>query len=183
VGGVSGDTGNQWSYAGWSLLIIYSSAETEGHQLYLYDTFMYAHNDTNIDFDDDGEPGGAITGFVVPDQIAGELYSAQLTVFVGEGDSVWYPDSLLFNGVALSNAVSPWNNVWNSQSPGMSIDGVDIDTFSITWASGLLESGDTSAQLDLPTVDDSWNLVYIILSLRSETVTGSTTHYIIHSSS
>ncbi|MFH1448945.1 MAG: hypothetical protein ABIG09_00805 [bacterium] len=61
----------------------------------------------------------------------------------------------------------------------MSYDGVDIDTFYITWASGLLESGDTTAQLDLPS-QEAWNLVYIILSLRSETVTGGTVHYVIH---
>ena len=62
----------------------------------------------------------------------------------------------------------------------MSEDGVDIDTFYVTWASGLLEPGDSSAQLDLITGVDSWNLVYIILSLRSETTTGGTVHYIIH---
>jgi len=183
VGGVDGDTGNQWSYAGWSLLIIYSSAETEGHQLYLYDTFMYAHNDTNIDFDGDGEAGGTITGFIVPEPIGGEEVdgnAAKITVFVGEGDSVWQGDSLYFNGVSLYNGQNPWNNVWNSRSYGMSEDGVDIDTFEIKWSAGLLDPGDTSAQLDLPTGVDSWNLVYIILLLRSETVTGGTTHYVIN---
>ena len=182
VGGVDGDTGNQWSYAGWSLVIIYSSAETKGHQLYLYDKFMYAHNDTNIDFDGDGEAGGTITGFIVPEPIGGEEVdgnAAKITVFVGEGDSVWWGDSLYFNDVALYNAQNPWNNVWNSRSYGMSEDGVDIDTFEIKWSAGLLDPGDTSAQLDLPTGVDSWNLIYIILLLRSETVTGGTTHYVI----
>ena len=186
VGNVDGDTGNQWSYAGWSLLIVYSSVETEGHQLYIYDDFIYAHNDSDIDFDGDGQAGGNITGFIVPEPIGGEEVAgnaAKLTVFVGEGDSVWWGDSLYFNGVPLSNGKNPWNNVWNSKSYGMTVDGVDIDTFEIKWSDGLLDPGDTSAQLKLPTGDDSWNLVYIILSLRSETVTGGTTHYVIHSSS
>ncbi|HEY41955.1 MAG TPA: hypothetical protein G4O18_08915 [Dehalococcoidia bacterium] len=186
VGGVDGDTGNDWSYAGWSLLIVYSSVETEGHQLYLYDDFIYAHNASNIDFDGDGEAGGNITGFIVPEPIGGEEVdgnAAKMTIFVGEGDYVWWGDSLYFNGVPLSNGQNPWNNVWNSRSYGMSEDGVDIDTFEIKWSDGLLEPGDTSAQLELPTGVDSWNLVYIILSLRSETVTGGTTHYVIRSSS
>ena len=63
---------------------------------------------------------------------------------------------------------------------GMSEDGVDIDTFYVTWASGLLDPGDSTAQLDMPTTTDNWNLIYIILSLRSETVTGGTTPYVIH---
>ena len=60
------------------------------------------------------------------------------------------------------------------------MDGMDIDTFYVTWASGLLEPGASTAQLDMPTDTDNWNLIYIILSLRSETVTGGTTHYVIH---
>lgn len=187
VGSVDADTGDDWSYAGWSLIIIYSSSETYGQQLYLYDDFIYspegtAENPYNIDFDGDGQPGGIITGFVVPEPIAGEENAAKLTCFVGEGDNCWVNDSIKFNDTYLSNSESPWDNVWNSQSPEMSEDGVDIDTFDITWVSGLLEPGDSSAQLDLPTVVDSWNLVYIILALRSETVTGGTTHYVILSS-
>ena len=62
----------------------------------------------------------------------------------------------------------------------MSEPGVDIDTFYVTWASGLLNADDTEAHIDLPSQTDNWNLVYIILSLRSETVTGSTVHYVIY---
>jgi hypothetical protein len=179
AGDVLGDTGNDWSYAAWSLIIIYSSAETQGHQLYLYDKFFYADENTNIDFDKDGQPGGHISGFIVPDRIGSEVNAAKLTVCVGEGDECYEDDSLIFNGTYLSNAQSPWDNVWNSKSPGVSNDGIDIDTFDITWASGLLEEGDTSAQIDLPTQIDSWNLVYIILSFRSETTTGGALSYLI----
>ena len=182
VGNVDGDTGNQWSYAGWSLIIIYSSSDTYGQQLYLYDDFIYSGMDQNIDFDGDGQPGGIITGFIVPEPLGGEVNAAKLTCFVGEGDDCWHPDSLEFNYTELWDGEGDVDNIWDSQSLGMSEDGVDIDTCNITWASGLLEPGDSSAQLDLPTTDDSWNLVYIILALRSETVTGGTTHYVILSS-
>jgi hypothetical protein len=59
----------------------------------------------------------------------------------------------------------------------MSADGVDIDTFSVTWASGALASGDTTAHVDLYSYVDIWNLVYIILSFRSETTPGGTIAY------
>jgi len=179
VGGVAGSTGAEWSYAGWSLIIVYTSADTYGHHLFLYDDFCFAGHDTNIDFDGDGEDGGFLTGFIVPDPILGEVKAAGLTVFIGEGDQCYSGDSIRFNGGVLSNSVSPWNNVWNGTSPGLSADGVDIDTFDITWASGLLAAGDTEAQIDLPTFIDNWNLVYIIISFRSEATSGKSLSYLI----
>lgn len=181
VGGVDADddTGSEWAYAGWSLFIIYSSPETAGHQLYLYDTFAFNHGNENLDFDDDGMPGGDIKGFLIPEPIPGEENAATLTVFIGEGDACYDGDYLRFNGTNLSDGAGDLDDVWDSRSIGMSEDGVDIDTFYVTWASGLLEPGDTTAQLDLPSDTDNWNLIYIILSMRSETVTGGTVHYVI----
>lgn len=180
VGNVTGDTGDNWSYAGWSLIIIYTSTQTAGHQLYLYDNFIYADHDSNVDFDGDGQPGGDISGFLVPEPIAGEVNAARLTAFIGEGDDCWVGESILFNGATLSNALSPWNNVWNSRSPGLTADGVDIDTFDITWESGLLVPRDASAHIDLPTDIDIWNVVYVIIAFRSETTTGGSLSYLIH---
>jgi len=185
VGGVDGDTGNEWSYAAWSLIIIYSSPETHGHQLYLYDDFIYSGMNCNVDFDGDGEEGGTISGFLVPEPIrdpdTGEIIeenAAKLTCFVGEGDDYYNDDYLKFNGTRLSDGKTKWD-VWNSWSLGMSEDGIDIDTFYVTWASDLLKPEDTSAQVDLPTETDSWNLVYIILSFRSATTTGGTMTYLV----
>ncbi len=179
VGEVNGDTGDEWSYAAWSLIIIYSSAQTERRQLYLYDDFIYSGMDQNVDFDGDGMPGGIITHFLAPDPVEGETEAARLTCFVGEGDDYYNGDSILVNGNYLSNAASPWNDVWNSASPELTEDGIDIDTFEISWASGIIEPGDTSAQVDLPTETDSWNLVYIILCFRSEINTGGTISYLV----
>jgi hypothetical protein len=201
VGNVTAVTGNNWSYAGWSLVIIYTSPDTLGHQLFLYDKYQYANHNTDIDFDDDGVAGGTISGFIVPPQIPGETVAASLTCFVGEGDDCWTGDFLAFNApisykshpqdipnnyklwdgiTTTSNSSSSPNNVWNSKSIGLTSDGVDIDTFNITWASGLLHSGDTTAQIDLPTQVDVWNLVYIIISFRSSTNTGNGLSYLIH---
>jgi len=179
VGSVDADTGDYWSYAGWSLIIVYSSPETAGHQLYLFDTFAFSGGDENLDFDGDGEDGGDISGFVVPEPIEGEVNAAKLTCFVGEGDSNYDGDYMVFNYTNLSDGAGDMDDVWDSESIGMSEPGVDIDTFYVTWASGLLEADDTEAHIDLPTETDNWNLIYIILSLRSETVTGGTVHYVI----
>lgn len=168
---------HDWCYAGWSLIIVYSSSETRGHQLYLYDNFAYAEEHSNVDFDDDGNPGGNITGFLAPATITEEEYAAHLTCFVGEGDDNYKNDNIELNGVQLFNDESPANNVWNEKSPGVSIEGIDIDTFIVEYPT--IEPADTSARVDLPTKVDSWNLVYIILSFRSEIITGGTINYLI----
>jgi hypothetical protein len=195
VGDVQADTGEYRSYAGWSLIIIYSSPATAGHYLYFYDTLALNSGYTDLDFDHNGQPGGDITGFVVPKPIPSETTAATLTCFVGEGDNAYTGDFLAFNApeeyrsnpstipymYKLWDGTSPENknNVWNSKSIGMSQPGVDIDTFTITWANCLLEEGDITAHIDLYTEQDNWMLIYMVLSVRSETITSGTTHYVI----
>jgi len=155
------------SYAGWSLVIIYSSTDTKGHQLYLYDisnpNFKFKESyQSDMDFDGDGKVGGKISGFLVPQPVAGETIAAKLTCFIGEGDadsghsgdfiafnapsqytdtyshSLTIPDTYkLWDGVTCTgNTSTSPNNVWNSMSRGASASGVDIDTFYIPWQTG-----------------------------------------------
>ena len=179
VGDVDADIEDEWAYAGWSLIIIYTSPETEGHQLYLYDTFLYCNHNTNLDFDSDGEEGGLLSGFLVPNPIAGETNAATMTCFVAEGDDYYNGDFIALNDTKLWDGTEgeSLNDVWNGQSIGMTADGVDVDTFYITWASGLLETGDSSTQIDIETDTDIWNLVYIILAFRSEINTSDAISY------
>ena len=171
---------HHYCYAGWSLIIIYSSPEIRGHQLYLYDvqnpnfTFFEAWH-SNPDFDGDGEDGGFITGFLAPESIIDEAYAAHITVFAAEGDEGLTGDYIQVNSVNLSNSVSPVGNVWNSQSPGLTIPGVDIDTFTVEYPT--IEPGETQAFVDLPTGSDGFCIVYIILSFRSEVVAGGSIIY------
>ena len=203
VGGIyastprDGQPEDEWAYANWSLIIIYTSEATQGHQLYLFDNFIYSGQDTqdgvNVDFDGDGMPGGYISGFIVPDPVDGEVNAAKITAYIGEGD-VWYSgDYLAINGVPLwdgtatsGNSKSSPNNVFNSTSLGLgTYDGIDIDTLGIdppngqyiTWASNILKPGDTSAQIDMVTHTDVWNVIYIILSFRSKTTIGGILSY------
>jgi len=111
-----------------------------------------------------------------------------MTCYVGEGDSWYSGDYIAMNGTKLwdgttagGNSKSNPTNVFNSTSMGASTyDGIDIDTLGIdptngqyiTWASNILLPGDTSAQVDIITYIDVWNVVYMILSFRSVTTTG-----------
>ncbi|MEE8419497.1 MAG: hypothetical protein V3S02_05235, partial [Dehalococcoidales bacterium] len=49
--GVAGDTGKQQSYAGWSMIIIYSNPDEEIHQFFLYDNFLYSGVESSHTFD------------------------------------------------------------------------------------------------------------------------------------
>jgi hypothetical protein len=215
-----GDTNNVLSYAGWSLIIIYTSPSTQGHQLYLYDDFLFMEpleNRGDLDFDGNGDPGGTISGFIVPDPVPGEEDAVKMTCFVGEGDECWSGDFLAFGAPAhyrtdthspndpqygIPDSYKLWDgtnsgvsgqhsdlhllndryhhyNVWNGKSSGMSASGVDIDTFTVPWSSEKMRPGDTSANIDICSAIERWNLVYIILSFRSTTSTGGLLDYII----
>jgi hypothetical protein len=192
VGDVDGSTGNYLSHCGWSMILIYASPTTAGHYLYLRDFFADNPGSTNLDFDGDGTAGGDITNFVVPEPIRNkqgdiiESTAARITSFVGEGDSNYSGDTLEITGqqsgasLYLSNSASPWNNVWNGASPGMSYPGIDVDTFEIDWDDGILQPGDTTLHLDMDSGTDAWTFIYLIMSVRSETLTSGTTHYVIN---
>jgi hypothetical protein len=160
VGDVEGTLDSQWSYAGWSLVIIYYSPETQRHYLYMSDIeeFRYiAPNGPGISF--------PISGFLVPDPISGETTAATITCFLGDGDDYYSGDFIAINapegleGPEIPNSYKLWdrvtlyaeygwpqprmdnlefspNNVWNgrsAESGGSFIDGVDIDTFYVPW--------------------------------------------------
>jgi hypothetical protein len=198
---VMADTRNGYSlseiaFANWSLIVVYTSPETAGHYIYIRDDNFCSHTsgDTSaLDFDQDGIPGGQITGFKIPNPITDahgtilETVAAKLTCFVVEGDSWYYDDYFRVTGEQsglskyLSNARSPYDNVWNDRSyPGTISDGVDIDTFELKWDDGILTPGDKNLEVDLYSNTDAWNLVYFIISIRSETVTTGTSHYMIY---
>ncbi len=198
VGNALADINSNLSFAGWSLIIIYTSPETAGHYLYLRDTDFTFHTGTgeSLDFDNDGTEGGYITNFVIPEPITDkfgqviETVAAKMTCFVAEGDDKWTGDYIEITGeqsgqsMKLSNDQSPETNVWNGKFPplGSTWDGVDIDTFEILWDDNILTPGDSMLEIDMFSPQDAWNLVYIIVSIRSETVTGGTSHYIIDGS-
>jgi hypothetical protein len=196
VDSISADANNNFSFAGWSLIIVYASPDTAGHYIYIRDdNFAFHPGDDeflSLDFDEDGNPGGDITNFVVPEPITDqygvitETVAAKVTCFVAEGDS-FGTSSIEITGEAsgltkeLWNPSSPDPDVWNGESyPGTYNEGVDIDTFELLWADNILTPDDTVLHVDMFSYNDAWNLVYFIISVRSETVTGGTSHYVIY---
>lgn len=157
----------EYAYAGWSLILIYVSPETEGHQLYLYDDFTFVGNTESLQL--------SVSGFLTPDDPTG----SRLTCFVGEGDFRYTGDYIKVNNFALSDAINPANNVWNSYSNTLdnpSVNGIDLDTFDI---SSYLDAGDTSATIELGTDIEIYNSIYVILSFRSDSIVGGTVTYLI----
>jgi hypothetical protein len=205
VDDVSADTTHEGSpshlaHAGWSLIVVYASPDTAGHYIYIRDDnfAFYPGDGSFLDFDEDGTPGGQITNFVIPEPILDEFggfkypVAAQLTCFITEGDVVWGDDwgewdKITIRGQQsglskeLSNDQSPADNVWNGLSyPGTYDEGVDIDTFEVLWADNILTPDDDVVYVDIESSPDAWNLVYFIISIRSETTTGGTSHYVIY---
>jgi hypothetical protein len=80
----------------------------------------------------------------------------------------------------LWNTYSPSPDVFNGRSYDSNIsEGVDIDSFEVKWNDGILTPKDNKLYVDMYSYNDAWNLVYFIISIRSETVTSGTTHYVI----
>jgi len=169
----------QWTYAGWSLVIIYTSPDTLGHQLYLFDlrndNFRYVGLDTTLTF--------PISGFISPPSTAG----SHLTYFVGEGDNHYSGDFMTVNTFTLPRtgdpyeipSVNPQNNIFNSYSNSLDdpyLNGIDIDTFDI---STCVSPGSTTATVVLDNGSEIYDLIYIILSFRSEATTSGAFSYII----
>jgi hypothetical protein len=163
------DTEYQWAYAGWSLIIFYRSPALIQRQLYLYDNMVVVKYNV---FDD---VPVAIGGFLAPPVISGNDKS-HITYFVGEGDyqSIYTHSKVKVNSNWLSDPPgNPEEDVLNSYSSGLPItntDGVDIDTFVLP--QGCILPYATSATITLHTTEETYTLVYLVLSFRSELTTG-----------
>jgi hypothetical protein len=170
---------DNWAYAAWSIIIIYSSPSTSGHVLRIYDTFQYIGESKTIPI--------TFAGFSTP-PLSAETNAARYTHFVGEGDAA-YNESVTVKGLTgtvytLSDSDNPSNNVCNNQcrippitdtNPGPLIDGIDIDTFNIPKT--CIKPGDTEALVTFTTQTDSMNLIYMILSFRSMFTPGGISIY------
>ncbi len=201
VDGISADIRNpnnslsDFAFAGWSLIIVYACPESAGHYIYIRDDNFAFHPGTggNLDFDEDGDGGGTIRGFKIPNPITDEdgniieTVAARLTCFIVEGDDFLNDSSSITitgyqSGLSksLTNPSCEVNDVWNGRSyPGTFNEGVDVDTFELLWDDGILTPKDEELQVDLLSLNDAWNLVYFIISIRSETVTSGTPNYLI----
>lgn len=175
------------AHAGWSLVVVYTSPGSLGHQLYMYDIsnpnfHFFSGYDDDFDFDNDGLPGGIVSGFLVPNQIPGETLAGRVSVMVGEGDLNWLGDALKLNGISMNNSISSATNVWDGRSPNLgAVAGMDLDTFDVTWSSNILRARDVSVNVSIPTLGaptpDFYTMSYMILSFRSALTSGGSIAY------
>ena len=175
---------NQWANACWSIITLYTSPVTLAHQMYLFDTFRYWNSEDDVEF--------TLDGFLAPKGIADEDDAVRLTYFVGEGDQ-WYSngDNIYLNGTQLnpgnsvSGSAAPDDNAMNSSSDSGGVtgyppdDGIDLDTYSIDGSEGIIDPADTEATVRLTTGTDVWNLIYMILSFRSDNVGSGCLTYVV----
>jgi len=189
---------NQSANAGWSMVIIYTSAEVETHQIYLYDQLAYLWSCTGASAE------FTILGFEAPETGNRE---AKVGYFVAEGDPHISPDYFEFKGQHSSgyvylgdpNSTDPnyYKNVYNAystatgfvpselvgQAPG-TISGVDLDVYTQDRTgnslSNIVQPGDTQANILVYTARtssygecpgcDGIMLVYVVFSVRSTNV-------------
>jgi hypothetical protein len=181
-------TWSRSSNAGWSMIIIYSSAQKETHQIYLYRGCQHLFKQAPVEF--------TMTGFAVPNVPNNE---AKMTVFASEGDVNSTPAEYLgFKGqqdTAYNQLydVSNTADVFNSRSstggftpsiiltcgPTGEISGIDIDTYTTTKPTGgkllsdIVKPGDTSASIKVesPTSNgEGFEVIYVVFSVRSTAV-------------
>jgi hypothetical protein len=165
---------NEWANACWSIITLYTSPVTLAHQMYLFDTFRYWNSNDDVTF--------TIDGFLAPASVGSEDDAVKMTCFVGEGDSWYTGDNIYLNGHQLNTGASgsalASNNCMNSMSNSGGIagyppdDGIDLDTYSIDGSQHYIQPADSSATVRMKTGTDVWNLVYMILSFRSD-ITGN----------
>jgi hypothetical protein len=175
---------NEWANACWSIITLYTSPVTQAHQMYLFDTFRYWNSNDDVTF--------TLEGFLAPSGILDEEDAVRLTYFVGEGD-YWYNngDNIYLNSAQLNpsyinpSTCAPVNNAMNSVSNSGGTagyppdDGIDLDTYTIDGSTGIIRPADSSATVRLRTGTDVWNMVYMILSFRSDVIGTGLVSYIV----
>jgi uncharacterized repeat protein (TIGR01451 family)/MYXO-CTERM domain-containing protein len=158
-------------YIGWSMVVFYELDSDPPRNLTIFDGL-----DTIL------SQGPSVTvnlsGFLVP--VAG--FDAKLGVIAYEGDNSLTGDSMSFNGTALSNALNPVNNFFNSSRSklGVAVSNVgdlpqvtgaansmssfDLDVVNVT---PQLHQGDTSATITASTSQDFYLLGAFITSIST----------------
>ncbi len=155
---------------GWVLIVMYQLDTDPPRNLTLSDGFDLVQNNQDAQI--------TIDGFIVPN--AG--FDAKLGVVTYEGEFSNTGDALVFNGVALSDAVNPVNDFFNSSRSYLgtpvsvagdlpqltgeahSMSGIDIDVVDVA---SELSPGDTSATLAATSSIDRYLLGAFVTSIST----------------
>lgn len=162
------------AYSSWTLVVFYAKEGDELRNLALFDGF------TSVD---PGIPGQEkaevmLNGFLVPPG-----FTAKMTAFTYEGDSVYDGDNFTFNGQKLQDAQNPLENFFNGSRsylgqpvsgsqdvPKLSgvagtMAGFDLDTANVT---SLVKAGDISAKVGAASSYDIFLLGGFVTSITNK---------------
>ena len=142
-------------YAGWALVVAYEAPGLPARNLTVFDGYASVNS---------GESAvtGSINGFVTPPT---GTVNAKVGVVAYEGDLGFTGDSMSLDGNALSDAVNPSNNFFNSTISNLGtrvtaktpnyVNQLGFDA-KIVDASGFVPNGATGATFQLQTTNDQY---------------------------
>lgn len=161
------------AFSAWTLVVFYQRTGEELRNLALFDGFTHVAPEFGL-----GNAAVSLSGFLVP---AG--FTARMTAFTYEGDTVYTGDQLLFNGQLLSSSGNPKDNFFNSSRtffgkpvsgandvPKLSgqagtMGGYDLDTVDV---SNLVKAGDKSAALSAESAKDKFLLGGFVTAITNK---------------
>jgi len=160
------------AFSAWTLVVFYQKTGEELRNLALFDGFTHVAPEFGK-----GNAAVTLSGFLVPNG-----FTARMTAFTYEGDTVYTGDQLLFNGQVLTSGGNPKDNFFNgsrtflgkavsgtSDVPKLSgkagtMGGYDLDTVDV---SSLVQAGDKSAKLSAESQLDKFLLGGFVTSITN----------------
>jgi uncharacterized repeat protein (TIGR01451 family) len=152
------------AYGGWGLVVVYADATELPHNVTLFDGFASIQSGG-------GAANATVSGFVTPP--AGTV-NAKVGLLAYEGDFSNPGDSFRVNGIALTNALNPANNIFNSTISNLGTHvtaktphylnqlGFDIDSVDAT---GNIANSATSAALQFAPGSDNYLPGVLVFSI------------------
>ncbi|WP_151894503.1 CARDB domain-containing protein, partial [Patiriisocius marinistellae] len=146
------------SFAGWSVVVVYEDLSSTQNQVSIYDGFDYLSEEIDVNF-------------TLNSLDIASTNSAKISFLTWEGDMndpTVSMESLSVNGMRMSNALNPINQVFNGTN-GFSNNPnnyqMDLDLFDVGAA---VNTGDTSVDVALTTTLDVIAINHVITVFNSE---------------
>ncbi|HET6174232.1 MAG TPA: DUF11 domain-containing protein [Gaiellales bacterium] len=143
-------------HAGWSLVVAYQDASLPARNLTIFDGFGQVALNAHVPI--------TVSGFKTP--LAPAAVNTQIGVVAYEGDRNLTGDGLALNGTPLGDVAHPSGNFFDSSisTLGTPVSGstpdyknqLGFDAGVLAVPAGVVKNGDTSATIDLTTVNDRY---------------------------
>jgi gliding motility-associated-like protein len=141
------------NFAGWAILIVYENSSLTLNQLNIYDGLQGVPDALQIN----------LTNLFVLNNT-----NAKAGFIAWEGDSQLPTETFSVNNIAISNAINPINNVFNSTNSitgSNTLYNMDLDVYEID---NYVAIGDTSASITLSSSQDFIMINTVITKLNSQ---------------